>query len=69
MEVSLPELLAGDIPIKIPGDTLGANEGEYVGVVMVSQLQEPSHQRHTAQPLEMCLINPTLMEEFTNYFI
>ena len=41
-----PELLAGDDPVEVPGDALGAHEGEDLGVLCVTQLQEPGQQRH-----------------------
>ena len=41
-----PELLAGDDPVEVPGDTLGAHEGEDLGVLCITQLQEPRQQRH-----------------------
>ena len=41
-----PELLAGDDPVEVPGDALGAHEGEDLGVLCITQLQEPRQQRH-----------------------
>ena len=41
-----PELLASDDPVEVPGDALGAHEGEDLGVLCVTQLQEPGQQRH-----------------------
>ena len=41
-----PELLAGDDPVEVPGDTLSAHEGEDLGVLRITQLQEPRQQRH-----------------------
>ena len=43
-----PEVLADNLPVEVPGDALGADKGEDVGVVMVAQGQEPGHQSHQA---------------------
>ena len=39
--VCQPELLAGDDPVEVPGDALCAHEGEDLGVLCITQLQEP----------------------------
>ena len=41
-----PELLAGDVPVEVPGHALRAHEGEHVRVVVVVEPQEARHQRH-----------------------
>ena len=44
-----PKLLAGDVPVEVPGDALGGNEGEDLGVLRVRELQETRQQSHQIQ--------------------
>ena len=41
-----PKLLAGNIPVEVPGDALGGHEGEDLGVLRVRKLQEARQQSH-----------------------
>ena len=44
--VFLPEVLAGDVPAEVPCDALGADKGEYLGVIMIRELQVPGQKCH-----------------------
>ena len=44
-----PKLLAGDVPVEVPGDALGGHEGEDLGVLRVRELQEARQQSHQIQ--------------------
>ena len=44
--VFLPEVLAGDVPAEVPGDALGADKSEYLGVFVIRELEVPGQKSH-----------------------
>ena len=44
--VAVPELLAGDVPVEIPRDTLCTNKCKNMSVIMISEFQKSCDKSH-----------------------
>ena len=45
----MPEVLACDVPAEVPGDALGADESEDLGVIVIRELEVPGQECHALQ--------------------